>query len=154
MQFSSIWPIDRARSGVTTAGQSRPGSDGIPPSSSITGASTSDSLVSCQDIHWGGGYSSAEIQSVYFTTDWANVWQDLKLWQNVHFGKIMKTATHYIQGDPPPKKTEPINFFIASTKINQYNCGGACGVMVTVGGNGHGDTCSNPRRDWLHFTEH
>ena len=29
--------------------------------------------------------------------------------------------------------------------------GGARGVMVTVEGNGHGDTSSNPGRDWLHF---
>ena len=28
---------------------------------------------------------------------------------------------------------------------------GARGVMVIVVGNGHGDTISNPRRDWLHF---
>ena len=32
------------------------------------------------------------------------------------------------------------------------NCGVARGVMVIVVGNGHGDTSSNPRRDWLHFT--
>ena len=31
-------------------------------------------------------------------------------------------------------------------------CGGARGVMVIVVGNGHGDTSSNPGRDWLHFT--
>ena len=30
--------------------------------------------------------------------------------------------------------------------------GGASGVMVIVVGNGHGDTSSNPGRDWLHFT--
>ena len=30
--------------------------------------------------------------------------------------------------------------------------GGASGVMVIIIGNGHGDTSSNPRRDWLHFT--
>ena len=30
--------------------------------------------------------------------------------------------------------------------------GGAHGVMVIVVGNGHGDTNSNPGRDWLHFT--
>ena len=30
--------------------------------------------------------------------------------------------------------------------------GGARGVMVIVEGNGHGDTSSNSRRDWLHFT--
>ena len=28
---------------------------------------------------------------------------------------------------------------------------GACGVMVIVAGNGHGDMSSNPGRDWLHF---
>ena len=29
--------------------------------------------------------------------------------------------------------------------------GGARGVMVIVVGNGHGNTSSNPGRDWLHF---
>ena len=29
--------------------------------------------------------------------------------------------------------------------------GGARCVMVIVVGNGHGDTSSNPGRDWLHF---
>ena len=81
MKFSSIWPIDRALSGVTTPGQSEPGSDGneevlrIPQSSRITRTSLSDCLVSIQDIHvagWGS-YLSAEIQSVYSTTpaNWA-----------------------------------------------------------------------------------
>ena len=30
--------------------------------------------------------------------------------------------------------------------------GGARGVIVIVVGNGHGDSSSNPGRDWLHFT--
>ena len=30
--------------------------------------------------------------------------------------------------------------------------GGACGVMVIAVRNGHGETSSNPRRGWLHFT--
>ena len=30
--------------------------------------------------------------------------------------------------------------------------GGACGVIVILVGNGHGDTSSNPGQDWLHFT--
>ena len=30
--------------------------------------------------------------------------------------------------------------------------GGACGVMVIVVGNGHGNTSSNPGWDWVHFT--
>ena len=32
--------------------------------------------------------------------------------------------------------------------------GSACGVMVIVVGNGHGDMSLNPGRDWLHFTLH
>ena len=38
--------------------------------------------------------------------------------------------------------------------LEWYNLrnGGACGVMVIVVGNEHGDTSSNPGRDWLHFT--
>ena len=37
------------------------------------------------------------------------------------------------------------------TKVIDY-LGGALGVIVIVVGNGHGDTSSNPGRDWLHFT--
>ena len=56
MQFRSIEPKDRTVSGVTIPGQS--GSNGneevlrIPKSSSITGNSSSDYLVSHQDAHW------------------------------------------------------------------------------------------------------
>ena len=32
--------------------------------------------------------------------------------------------------------------------------GGVRGVLVIVVGHGHGDTSSNPGRDWLHFTLH
>ena len=52
--FSSIWPIDRNLLGVTTPGQSEPGSDGnktvlcIPQSSSIT-----DCLISYPGHSWG-----------------------------------------------------------------------------------------------------
>ena len=50
--FSSIWSIDRTQSGANTMSQSGPGSDRnegvlrIPQSSSITGTSPSDCLVS------------------------------------------------------------------------------------------------------------
>ena len=33
-----------------------------------------------------------------------------------------------------------------------YDSRGACGVMVIIVGNEHGDTSSNHGRDWLHFT--
>ena len=36
--------------------------------------------------------------------------------------------------------------------FHKFVYGGACGVIVIVVGNGHGDTSSNPGRDWLHFT--
>ena len=51
-QFNSTWAIDRTLSGATTAGYGGPGSDGyewvlrIVQSSSITGASLPDCLVS------------------------------------------------------------------------------------------------------------
>ena len=34
----------------------------------------------------------------------------------------------------------------------KVDCGGARRVMVILAGNEHGDTSSNPGRDWLHFT--
>ena len=80
MQFSSIQPIDRALSGATTSGQSRPGSNGnegvlhIPQSSSITGTSPLDCLVSYPGHSFVGGrsYPYAEMQLVYSTApaDW------------------------------------------------------------------------------------
>ena len=81
MSNSSIWPIDRTFVGTTTLG---PGSDvneeilHILQSSSITGASASDCLVSNpgQSLGgWdGGSYPFPEIQLVYFTAtaDWAS----------------------------------------------------------------------------------
>ena len=38
------------------------------------------------------------------------------------------------------------------TTATTTKSGGARGVMVIVVGYGHGDTSSNPGRDWLHFT--
>ena len=57
---SSIKPIDRALSGATTPGQSGPGSNGnkgvlrIPQSTSITGTSPSDCVVSYTGLSLGG----------------------------------------------------------------------------------------------------
>ena len=64
---------DGTLSGATTSNQSGPRSDGnegvlhIPQSSSITGTSLSDCLVSYQDTRWLGSDPSAEKQSVYST---------------------------------------------------------------------------------------
>ena len=75
-QFSSIWSIDRTQLVATTPGQSGPGTDGnqrvliLPQSSTITGTSPSNCLVSYPG-HWlllgGGSYPSAEVQLVYST---------------------------------------------------------------------------------------
>ena len=74
-QFSSIKPIDRTLSGATTLDQCWPGSDGKervlrnPQSSSITGASPWDCLVSYpgHSLREFFFYSSAEKQSMYST---------------------------------------------------------------------------------------
>ena len=74
---SSIWPIDMTLSGATTPGQSGSGSNGsegvfhIIQSSSITGASLSDCLVSYPGHSMGD--SSAEMQSVYSTAGKGNL---------------------------------------------------------------------------------
>ena len=68
-QFNSIWPIDRTLKRATTPGQSEPWSDGnegvlrIPQSSSITGTSLSNYLVSnIQDTRWCGGGGLTPLQ--------------------------------------------------------------------------------------------
>ena len=68
MQFSFVWPIDRALSGATTPGQSRAESNGIegvyliPQSSGITGTIPSDCLVLYPGHLLKGSYTSAEKQ--------------------------------------------------------------------------------------------
>ena len=78
-QFSFIWPINRTLLSATTPDSSGPGSNGnkgvlcIPQSSSITGPSRSDCLVSYLGHLLEESYFSAERQSVYSTApaDWA-----------------------------------------------------------------------------------
>ena len=82
-QFTSIWLIDRALLGATTPGQSGHGSNGnkevlhIPQSSSITGTSPSDCLVSYPGHLLGkeGSCPSAEVLLVYSTApaNWATI---------------------------------------------------------------------------------
>ena len=45
-----------------------------------------------------------------------------------------------------------ISIYSTVPLVNHWLTGGARGVMVIVVGIGHGDTSSNPERDWLHFT--
>ena len=81
MSNSSIWPIDLTPSGAATPGQSGPGSDGnkgvlcILQSSSITGISLSDCLVSYPGHSLGEFYPTADMQSVYSaaSVDWPKV---------------------------------------------------------------------------------
>ena len=77
--FSSILIIDRVLSGATTSVKNGPGRDGnevvlrIPQSSSITGTSPSDCLVSYLEHSLWRYYSSAQVNLVYSTApaDWA-----------------------------------------------------------------------------------
>ena len=76
--FSSIWPKDRTLSGTTTPSQSGPGSDcnekvlRFPQSSSITGASPSDRLVSYLGHSLWGGFLSIcrDSVSVFYSPNW------------------------------------------------------------------------------------
>ena len=75
LNVKQFYLTHRTLSDATTPGQSGPGSNGkegvlyIPKSSSITGASPSDYLVSYQGhLLWGGSYTSAEMQSAYSIT--------------------------------------------------------------------------------------
>ena len=78
MPNTSIQPIDRTLSGATTPGQSEPGSDGnqellcITKSSSITGASPPNCLVSYPGHSLRESCPYAEKQLVYSTAlaDW------------------------------------------------------------------------------------
>ena len=73
MSNSSIWPRERTLSGATTLGQSRLGNYGnkgilrIPQSSSITGASPSDCLVSYPRYSLMESFLFAEMQPMYST---------------------------------------------------------------------------------------
>ena len=84
-QFISTWPVDRTLSSATTSSQSGPGSDSIkvvlriPHSSSITGTSQSDCLVSYARHTLGESYPSTEIQPVYCTTPADRTWKSIKL---------------------------------------------------------------------------
>ena len=83
-QFSSIWSIDRIRSGATTPGKSGPDNGGneevlcILQSSSITGPSPSDCLMSYPGHSVRVSYPSTEKELVYSTalTDWAKKFID------------------------------------------------------------------------------
>ena len=82
-QFSSIWPVDRT---LSTSGHSGPGWNGnegvlsILQSSSITGASSSDYLVSYPERSFGESYPSAKMQSVFSAApaDWESLKLDFK----------------------------------------------------------------------------
>ena len=73
MLNSSIWLIDRTLSGATTPGLIGPGSYGndgvfgILQSTSITGASPSDCLISFSGHSLGESYLSAEILLAFST---------------------------------------------------------------------------------------
>ena len=75
-----------------------------------------------------GAYPSAELQSVYSTAPayWARI-----MFKEAYCATEVWEKTHER---------------ISNAKK------GARGVMVIVVGNGHGDTSSNPGRDWLDFT--
>ena len=85
-----------------------------------------------------------------YSFGWVNIW----IWftQAIQEHKLLSsTATHTHTHGLTHTRT---NVYSASQfRIRcLYHLGGARGVMVLVVGNGHGNTSSNPGRDWLHCT--
>ena len=65
--------------------------------------------------------------------------------------RVLKTYCHLESSEKPTTNAGMKNLQRIIITIIISECG-ACGVMVIVVGNGHGDTSSNPGQDWLHFT--
>ena len=92
-QISYISSIDRTLSGATSPGQSRPGSDGnkgvlrIPQSSSVTGTSPSDCLVSYPGDSLRASDPSAEMYRVFNTPSRQSNWD---LCKRLKFDDIIK----------------------------------------------------------------
>ena len=103
-QFSSIWPIGRTLSDATTLGQSRPGSNAnkkvlcFPQSYSITGASSSDCLMSYPGHLLGESYPSAEMHFVY-SAALANLGH-LYNWDTLQY-VVYRNCAHHIQISSP-----------------------------------------------------
>ena len=64
----------------------------------------------------------------------SGAWGCLAVWKQMRYGSFKNNATDKL----------------FAYKSYREKGGGARGVMVTIG-NGHGDSSSNPGRDWLHF---
>ena len=101
-EFSSVWPKDRTLSSAVTLCLSRPVSNGnkripfIPQSSSITGASPSDCLVSYPGQSLRECYPSAEMQSVYSTVsgEWVTVHSLVESYPSVEMQSVYSAAPH------------------------------------------------------------
>ena len=108
MSNSSIWPIGKTLSGATTLGQIEPGSNGneevhyIPQSSSITGVSLSDCLVSYPGHLLKEFYLSTELQLVYFTApaNCTTVLFDPRTTTPSHSGPLQICSQYILQPQP------------------------------------------------------
>ena len=142
MPNSSIWPFDRSLSGATTPSQRGPESNGnegaliISQSSSITGASPSNCLVSYPRHSLGGSYASAEIQSVYSTApaDWANhssKWPFISV--ITHLRLVYKTKQSLVNSCNLMfgrflKQVNPCWFILCRSQFNNY-CLQSCKIQ-------------------------
>ena len=83
-----------------------------------------------------------------FTSDWRNSIGGSYI-ENLFTNIPVKETIDLIIHDIYNNSTLYIYIYIY---IYIYVKKGARGTMVIVMGNGHGNTSSNPGRDWLHFT--
>ena len=128
MWFSSIWPIDMTLSGATTSSQSGPESDGnkwvrcISQSSSVTGASPSDCLVSYLGLSLGESYLSIGMQLVYSAalTDWASNTSELTNCYNSFKKEITYQLFTYKLYLYPCQSVQTNDWLLIVTVVLQY----------------------------------
>ena len=72
----------------------------------------------------------------------------------MYFAEVLYSELNLEKITDKLNNIEPIIMYSYELKTNNSLpfLGGARGVMVIVAGYGHGDTSSDPGRDWLHFT--
>ena len=138
MLNSSLWPINRTLLDATTPGHCGSRSDSnkgvlrIPQSSSITGASPSDCLISYPGHSLGECYPSAELQSMYFTVpaDWPLVglawficlmaYQQLMGYSMLEFNWFLTIMHNYIFNVPLLSFFNRTVFFIIVICLHRY----------------------------------
>ena len=137
MSNTFIWPIDRTLSGATTSSQSGPGSDSnegvlyIPQSSSITGTTLSDCLMSYEGHSLRGGVLPLckDAIGVFYSPSWLG---SLVIEFSLFLDFVQPGGINMWSFDGQPVRTELVSTKLASTstEISESNLGPANHTVI------------------------